>query len=106
MTPRNLHAQPIYLEPEKANLLDTLSAETRIPKAVLLREAIDDLLSLNSRGEFSDRVRAVRDALKLARRQLLAYRREIEQRKLGAIPLKSCEEAIGAIDKAREEFGD
>jgi hypothetical protein len=44
MSPRKLRSQPIYLEPSKADLLDTLSAETRIPKAVLLREAVDDLL--------------------------------------------------------------
>lgn len=44
MTPRKLRAQPIYLEPAKADLLDELSASTRIPKAVLLREAVDDLL--------------------------------------------------------------
>jgi predicted DNA-binding protein len=44
MTPRKLSAQSIYLEPEKAALLDALAAETRIPKAVLLREAVDDLL--------------------------------------------------------------
>ena len=42
--PRKLHAQPIYLESEKADLLDELTADTRIPKAVLLREAVDDLL--------------------------------------------------------------
>jgi predicted DNA-binding protein len=45
MSPRNLRAQPIYLEPEKADLLDKLSAESRIPKAALLREAVDDLLA-------------------------------------------------------------
>jgi hypothetical protein len=45
MTPRKLHAQPIYLDPEKARLLDELSEETRIAKAVLLREAVDDLLA-------------------------------------------------------------
>ena len=45
MTPRKLHAQPIYLEPDKAELLAELSAETRIPKAALLREAVDDLLT-------------------------------------------------------------
>jgi predicted transcriptional regulator len=44
MAPRKLHAQPIYLEPEKAGLLDELAMDTRIPKAVLLREAVDDLL--------------------------------------------------------------
>jgi len=44
MVTRKLHAQPLYLEPEKAELLAKLSADTRIPKAVLLREAVDDLL--------------------------------------------------------------
>jgi predicted DNA-binding protein len=36
--------QSLYLEPAKSTLLDQLSDETRIPKAVLLREAVDDLL--------------------------------------------------------------
>jgi hypothetical protein len=38
------HQQPLYLEPEKAELLNQLHRDTRIPKAVLLREAVDDLL--------------------------------------------------------------
>jgi hypothetical protein len=33
------------LEPEKAVLLDQLAVNTRIAKAVLLREAVDDLLT-------------------------------------------------------------
>jgi predicted transcriptional regulator len=45
MTPRKLHSQSLYLEPDKAELLDRLAEETRIPKAVLLREAVDDLLA-------------------------------------------------------------
>jgi predicted transcriptional regulator len=44
VTPRKLCAQSIYLEPERAELLDLLASETRIVKAVLLREAVDDLL--------------------------------------------------------------
>lgn len=44
MAPRKLHAQSLYLEPEKAKQLDRLAEKTRIPKAVLLREAVDDLL--------------------------------------------------------------
>jgi len=44
MAPRKLHSQSIYLEPEKADLLDRLAKETRIAKAVLLREAVEDLL--------------------------------------------------------------
>lgn len=45
MTPRKLRAQSIYLEPDRAEILDALAAETRILKAVLLREAVDDLLT-------------------------------------------------------------
>jgi predicted DNA-binding protein len=41
---RNKHLQSLYLEPERAVLLDELADETRIAKAVLLREAVDDLL--------------------------------------------------------------
>jgi predicted DNA-binding protein len=41
---RKKHAQNIYLDPEKAVLLDELTERTRIAKAVLLREAVDDLL--------------------------------------------------------------
>jgi hypothetical protein len=44
MTPRKLHQQPLYLQPDRAELLDQLSADTRIAKQVLLREAVDDLL--------------------------------------------------------------
>ena len=44
MAPRRLWLQSLYLEPQRAELLDALAAETRIPKAVLLREAVDDLL--------------------------------------------------------------
>jgi hypothetical protein len=44
MAPRKLHIQSIYLEPTRAELLDKLAVESRIPKAVLLREAVDDLL--------------------------------------------------------------
>lgn len=41
---RNFVLTSLYLEPEKLELLDRLSADSRIPKAVLLREAVDDLL--------------------------------------------------------------
>jgi len=41
---RTFTQQPLYLEPAKAELVAQLHANTRIPKAVLLREAVDDLL--------------------------------------------------------------
>jgi hypothetical protein len=44
---RDLLQQSIYLEPEKAALLDQLSETTLIPKAVLLRKAVDALLEVN-----------------------------------------------------------
>lgn len=34
-----------YLDPEKLELLKRLAADTRIPRAVLMREAVDDLLA-------------------------------------------------------------
>jgi predicted transcriptional regulator len=38
------HQQALYLDHEKAALLDQLAKETKIPRAVLLRDAVDDLL--------------------------------------------------------------
>jgi len=38
------HQQAIYLDHEKAELLDELSEEMRIPKQEFLREAVDLLL--------------------------------------------------------------
>lgn len=45
VTKRDKHQQALYLERDRAQLLDELAAETRIPKAVLLREAVDMLLT-------------------------------------------------------------
>ncbi len=41
-TKRKLHS--IYLDPDKHELFMQLSRESRIAQAVLLREAVDDLL--------------------------------------------------------------
>jgi len=45
MSPRLKTLQSLYLEPLQAKKLDALAARTRIPKAVLLREAVSDLLA-------------------------------------------------------------
>ena len=34
----------MHLDPDRAELLKQLATETRIPRSVLMREAIDDLL--------------------------------------------------------------
>jgi Ribbon-helix-helix domain len=36
--------QSLYLESDRTHLLDELAADVRLPKAILLREAVDDLL--------------------------------------------------------------
>lgn len=38
------HQQALYLDHDKASLLAELATETKIPRAVLLRDAVDDLL--------------------------------------------------------------
>ncbi len=45
VSPRKLIPQPLYLEPQRHDLLKQLAEQTRIPRAVLMREAIDDLLA-------------------------------------------------------------
>lgn len=39
------HQQAIYLDHEKAALLDRLAIDTRVPKQAYFREAVDDLLA-------------------------------------------------------------
>jgi hypothetical protein len=36
--------QALYLERDRTDLLDELAADVRLPKSILLREAVDDLL--------------------------------------------------------------
>jgi len=45
MTTTKRTSQSVSLDPIKAELLAVLSKETRIPRAELLREAVDDLLA-------------------------------------------------------------
>jgi hypothetical protein len=40
----NRAIESLYLDQDKLDLLKKLAADTRIPRAVLAREAIDDLL--------------------------------------------------------------
>ena len=57
--------QPLLLEPDQAELLDELSKRLRIPKQVLLREAVSQMLAMRGYG-VSDQVTQVRDALEQA----------------------------------------
>jgi hypothetical protein len=65
------HQQLILLEPDKAEMLEELAAETRIAKQVLLREAVDDLLAKHGKGMngwYADIVSALRLAKTVANR--------------------------------------
>ena len=53
MGERKKHLQSLYLEPEKASELDELAETSRIPKAVLLREAVDMLLKKYEKYEWT-----------------------------------------------------
>jgi predicted DNA-binding protein len=44
MSNKNRLAAQLYLDHDKATLLDELSKQTRVPKQAYLREALDDLL--------------------------------------------------------------
>jgi predicted transcriptional regulator len=100
------HQQLILLEPEQARLLDELAAETRIAKQVLLREAVDDLLSKHHKGVITRTYMLMRTALKDARKQLMLYRRDLAKRKAGLVPLQNCMRAVDRIDEAQAEIGD
>jgi hypothetical protein len=107
MTPATKkHQQLILLEPDQAELLDALAAETQIAKQVLLREAVADLLSKRNKGVMTLTYVRLRAALKAARQQLSLYRRELSQRGVGIVPLQECDRALDRIDLARASIGE
>lgn len=101
MAPRNKILQSLYLEPEQSKLLDEVAAETRIPKAVLLREAVDELLSLHHKIPITPRHMKVHAALKMARAQLNQYRKSLPRDQEGVAALQACDRAIDRIEEAR-----
>jgi Ribbon-helix-helix domain len=107
MTPATLkHKQLILLEPLQAKRLEELAVESRVPKQVLLREAVDDLLSKHGKGPITMTYVRLRAALKEARKQLAAYRRDLAARKAGIVPLQACDRAIDRVEVARQEIGE
>jgi len=47
----------LYLDPPAHEALKRLAAETRVPRSVLLREAVDDLLTKHSRRKLRTKER-------------------------------------------------
>ena len=106
MATRKKKLQSIYLEPLQAKLLDELAAETRIAKAVLLREAVDDLLSKHHKGAITATYMRIRAALRAARPLLVKYRGVLRLKREGVIPLQEFDRAIDRIDEARASLND
>ena len=92
MTPKKIHVQDLYLEPEKAEALEKLSASTRIAKEVLLREGVDDLLAKH--GEMES------EHYDILRRVLL------ESRKLAGKVMERADEERASVDRAKRLLRD
>jgi ribosomal protein L17 len=95
-----MHQQALYLEQGTATLLDELAAETRIPKASLLREAVDDLLTKHGKMNnawYADIVAALRAAKAVANR----YRSMTEEMVWRA----KCEEVRKRADELLSALG-
>jgi len=88
----------------QATLLGELATETKTPKQVLLREAVDDLLSERHKGVMTLTYVRLCAALRAARQQLSAYSRDIVQRNAGVVPLQNCDQGIDRVDVARTEI--
>ena len=77
------HQQLILLESDSASILDKLAVRTRIPKQVLLREAVEDLLAKHEAkaSELYDDLRTVlTDARALANTAAILGDDEARQR--------------------------
>lgn len=90
---RKKNLQSLYLEPDRAELLDSLAADSRIPKAVLLREAVDDLLAKHGLLE-SEQLQQIVEALTTARKVAVKAEQDVR----GSVWLRICKSAIAQID--------
>jgi hypothetical protein len=90
--------ETVYLDHEKLDLLKKLAKDTRIPRAVLAREAIDDLLAKHGMAS-SDSYDQLRTALKKARAIVVRYRGLATRE---ALWRGKCDEALREIDEALE----
>ena len=101
MAPREMHQQSLYLEPEKATMLDKLAERTRIPKAVLLREAVDLLLGIQGLEHVSPQLDAWRQSLMMCEFRL-AKARHIE---MPDEVDKACAETLARVHVVLEAWG-
>ena len=92
MTAKEMPVQSLPLEPEKAAALEKLSASTRIPKEVLLREGVDDLLAKHGEME-SEQYDTLRRVL-------------LESRKLAGKVMERADEERAAVDRAKRLIRD
>jgi hypothetical protein len=93
--------ETLYLDQDKLDLLKQVADETRIPRAVLAREAIDDLLAKHGKAS-SDSYDQLRSALKKARAIVVRYRGVATRE---ALWRGKCDEALLQIDEALKAVG-
>jgi hypothetical protein len=94
--PTTKHQQPLLLEHDKADLLDQLSERTRVPKQVLLREAVDELLAKYGRTAQPTAMSELIAAVKAAKEIAVKYKGEAR----GTVWHGKIDTAIRKIDAA------
>jgi len=98
---RQLKRGTIYLNPEKFELLAALAKSTRIPRAELEREAVDDLLAKYGKGS-SATYDQIRSTLRAARAVVIRYRGLATKEKLWR---DNCDDAQKQIDESLKAVG-
>jgi hypothetical protein len=96
------HQQVILLDPVKAQALDQLSKQTGVAKQALMREAIDDLLSVYGFIR-SPRIHRIRNSLS----QCELILRKVRRGKLPESDIQvACAEVLFRVAGVLEELGE
>lgn len=101
MVATNKHQQLILLEPERAQRLQALSDRTRIPKQVLLREAVDYLLAIYGHHYVSPRLDMWRNSM-MQCEHLMSQARHVESPDNVD---RACAETLVRIASVLEDWG-
>jgi hypothetical protein len=101
MVATNKHQQLILLEPERAEQLQALSDRTRVPKQVLLREAVDYLLAIHGHHYVSPRLDAWRNSM-MQCEYLMSQARHVE---LPNNVDRACAETLVRVASVLEDWG-
>jgi hypothetical protein len=90
----------MHLDPDKAEQLKELAAETRNMKSVLMRDAVDLLLARRGKLEPGPEIKFVVKAVRDAREVITKYRTEVR----GRVWIERCNNAIESLDEALQRL--